>query len=107
MNEAIDLQTWFELSQLYADPRAGGLDSDQWPEFSGRPASPAAAGEPRARFRRPCRSRAGDAEGPRTAFATLFHDPYYQRHIAGMPVVRNQATESTARPPAGAHPLSR
>src|SRR5215831_14267180 len=92
----MDFKDYFELTQLYAD-YASAVDSgnwDLWPEF----------------FTDPCVYRLQPRENHERGFPlatlsftsrgmlrdrvygikeTLFHDPYYQRHIVGMPVVRS------------------
>jgi salicylate 5-hydroxylase small subunit len=91
----IGFEDWFALAQLYAD-YASAVDSgnwDLWPGF----------------FTDPCVYRLQPRENHERGFPlatlsftsqgmlkdrvygikeTLFHDPYYQRHVVGMPVVR-------------------
>lgn len=95
MNTAISFEDWFALTQLYAD-YASAVDSgnwELWPEF----------------FTDDCNYRLQPRENHERGFPlatlaltskgmlkdrvygikeTLFHDPYYQRHIVGSPVVR-------------------
>jgi salicylate 5-hydroxylase small subunit len=91
----IDTQTWLELQQLYAD-YALALDAgqwDRWPDF----------------FTDPCVYKLQSRENHERGFPlatlsltsrgmlldrvygisqTIFHDPYYQRHVVGAAVVR-------------------
>ena len=91
----LDSEEWFELTQLYAD-YASALDAadwDRWPEF----------------FTERCSYRLQPRENHERGFPlatlsfesqamlrdrvygireTLFHDPYYQRHVVGTPLVR-------------------
>ncbi|HEX5685830.1 MAG TPA: aromatic-ring-hydroxylating dioxygenase subunit beta [Ideonella sp.] len=92
----INFEDWLALTQLYAD-YASAVDSgnwDLWPEF----------------FADPCIYRLQPRENHERGFPlatlsftskgmlkdrvygikeTLFHDPYYQRHIVGTPIVRS------------------
>ena len=92
----INFEDWLALTQLYAD-YASAVDSgnwDLWPEF----------------FTDPCVYRLQPRENHERGFPlatlsftskgmlkdrvygikeTLFHDPYYQRHIVGTPIVRS------------------
>jgi salicylate 5-hydroxylase small subunit len=98
MNTNIEFQDWLALTQLYAD-YASAVDSgnwDLWPEF----------------FTDKCVYRLQPRENHERGFPlatlaftskgmlkdrvygikeTLFHDPYYQRHVVGSPVIRNVA----------------
>lgn len=91
----LDFDDWLALTQLYAD-YASAVDAghwDQWPEF----------------FTDPCVYRIQPRENHERGFPlatlsftskgmlkdrvygikeTLFHDPYYQRHVVGLPVLR-------------------
>jgi salicylate 5-hydroxylase small subunit len=91
----INFEDWLALTQLYAD-YASAVDSgpfDSWPEF----------------FTDDCVYRLQPRENHERGFPlatlsftskgmlkdrvygiqeTLFHDPYYQRHVVGTPVVR-------------------
>ncbi len=91
----VDLPTWFGLQQLYAD-YASAVDSGQWdlwPEF----------------FTEQCVYKLQPRENHERGFPlctlsltskgmlkdrvygiqeTLYHDPYYQRHVVGAPTVR-------------------
>lgn len=95
MTPTIDFQDWLALNQLYAD-YASAVDSgnwDLWPEF----------------FTEQCVYRLQPRENHERGFPlatlsftskgmlkdrvygiqeTLYHDPYYQRHVVGAPVVR-------------------
>jgi salicylate 5-hydroxylase small subunit len=98
MSTNIDFEDWLALTQLYAD-YASAVDSgnwELWPEF----------------FTDPCIYRLQPRENHERGFPlatlsftskgmlkdrvygitqTLFHDPYYQRHVVGSPVVRGIA----------------
>ena len=91
----VDMQTWFGIQQLYAD-YATAVDSgqfDSWPEF----------------FTEQCVYKLQPRENHERGFPlatlfltskgmlkdrvygiseTLYHDPYYQRHVVGAPIVR-------------------
>jgi len=93
--KGLSVEDWFSLNQLYAD-YALAVDSgrwDAWPEF----------------FIEDCRYRLQPRENHERGFPlatlsfeskgmlkdrvygiqeTLFHDPYYQRHVVGTPVIR-------------------
>ena len=95
MSPHLNFEDWLALTQLYAD-YASAVDSghwDLWPEF----------------FTEQCVYRLQPRENHERGFPlatlsftskgmlkdrvygikeTLFHDPYYQRHIVGTPVVR-------------------
>ena len=96
MGKHLNFEDWLALNQLYAD-YASAVDSgdwDIWPEF----------------FTEQCVYRLQPRENHERGFPlatlsftskgmlkdrvygikeTLFHDPYYQRHIVGTPVVRS------------------
>lgn len=96
MSTTPNFEDWLALTQLYAD-YASAVDSGQWelwPEF----------------FTDPCVYRLQPRENHERGFPlatlsftskgmlkdrvygikeTLFHDPYYQRHVVGMPIVRS------------------
>jgi salicylate 5-hydroxylase small subunit len=96
MNTTITFEDWLALTQLYAD-YASAVDSNNWslwPEF----------------FTDDCVYRLQPRENHERGFPlatlsfsskgmlkdrvygiqeTLFHDPYYQRHVTGTPVVRS------------------
>ena len=91
----VDMNTWFGIQQLYAD-YASAVDSgnwDLWPEF----------------FTEQCFYKLQPRENHERGFPlctlsltskgmlkdrvygikeTLYHDPYYQRHVVGAPIVR-------------------
>ena len=95
MATPLNFEDWLELNQLYAD-YASAVDSghwDLWPDF----------------FTDDCMYRLQPRENHERGFPlatlafsskgmlrdrvygikeTLFHDPYYQRHVTGTPVVR-------------------
>jgi salicylate 5-hydroxylase small subunit len=95
MSAHLNFEDWLALNQLYAD-YASAVDSgnwDLWPEF----------------FTEQCVYRLQPRENHERGFPlatlsftskgmlkdrvygikeTLFHDPYYQRHLVGTPVVR-------------------
>ena len=95
MSANLNFEDWFALNQLYAD-YASAVDTgnwDLWPEF----------------FTEQCVYRLQPRENHERGFPlatlsftskgmlkdrvygikeTLFHDPYYQRHVVGAPVVR-------------------
>ena len=94
----VDMNTWFGIQQLYAD-YASAVDSghwDLWPEF----------------FTEQCVYKLQPRENHERGFPlctlsltskgmlkdrvygikeTLYHDPYYQRHVVGAPIVRKVA----------------
>ncbi len=98
MATLISFEDWLALNQLYAD-YASAVDSnhwDLWPDF----------------FTDDCVYRLQPRENHERGFPlatlsftskgmlkdrvygiqeTLFHDPYYQRHVVGMPLVRDVA----------------
>lgn len=91
----LNFEDWLALTQLYAD-YASAVDSGQWdlwPEFFTddcvyrlQPRENHERGFPLATLSFTSKGMLKDrAYGIRE---TLFHDPYYQRHIVGMPVVR-------------------
>ena len=92
---ALGFDDWYALTQLYAD-YASAVDSghwDFWPEFFSddcvyrlQPRENFDRGLPLATLRFLSKGMLKDrVYGIRE---TLFHDPYYQRHIVGMPVIR-------------------
>jgi salicylate 5-hydroxylase small subunit len=91
----MDFQDYFELTQLYAD-YASAVDSGQWdlwPEFFTEACSYRL--QPRENFDRgfPLATLSFESKGMLKDRVygireTLFHDPYYQRHVVGAPVVR-------------------
>ena len=92
----IDFATWQALSQLYAD-YASAVDSgnwELWPEFFTddcvyrlQPRENHERGFPLATLSFESKGMLRDrVYGIRE---TLFHDPYYQRHVVGAPLVRS------------------
>ena len=91
----IDWPDYFELTQLYAD-YASALDQadwDRWPEFFIEECSYRL--QPRENFERgfPLATLSFESKGMLKDRVygirdTLFHDPYYQRHIIGTPMLR-------------------
>lgn len=93
----VDMQTWFGIQQLYAN-YSSAVDSGQWdlwPEF----------------FTEQCVYKIQPRENHERGFPlstlsltskgmlkdrvygiseTLYHDPYYQRHVVGTPIVRKE-----------------
>lgn len=91
----LNAEEWFELTQLYAE-YASALDAadwDRWPEFFTeactyrlQPRENHERGFPLATLSFESRGMLRDrVYGIRE---TLFHDPYYQRHVVGTPLVR-------------------
>ena len=91
----MDFQDYFELSQLYAD-YASAVSSGQWelwPEFFTEDCSYRL--QPRENYDRgfPLATLSFESKGMLKDRVygireTLFHDPYYQRHVVGAPAVR-------------------
>lgn len=91
----VDIQTWFSIQQLYAD-YAAAVDSgnwDSWPEFFTEQCTYKI--QPRENFERgfPLATLALTSKGMLKDRVygiqeTLYHDPYYQRHVVGAPIVR-------------------
>ena len=91
----MDFQDYIALTQLYAD-YAAAVDSghwDLWPEFFVEECSYRL--QPRENHERgfPLSTLAFDSQAMLRDRVygikeTLFHDPYYQRHVVGAPVVR-------------------
>jgi salicylate 5-hydroxylase small subunit len=91
----VDLPTWLGLQQLYAD-YALAVDSGQWdlwPEFFTEQCVYKL--QPRENFERgfPLCTLLFTSKGMLKDRVygireTLYHDPYYQRHVVGAPVVR-------------------
>jgi salicylate 5-hydroxylase small subunit len=94
----VDLQTWFGIQQLYAD-YAIAVDSgkwDQWPEFFTEQCVYKV--QPRENFERgfPLATLSLTSKGMLKdrvygISETIYHDPYYQRHVVGAPMVRKVA----------------
>ena len=91
----VDMNTWFGIQQLYAD-YASAVDSghwDLWPEFFTEDGIYRL--QPRENHERgfPLATMAFTSKGMLKDRAygikeTLFHDPYYQRHVVSAPIVR-------------------
>jgi salicylate 5-hydroxylase small subunit len=91
----MEFQDYFELSQLYAE-YASAVSSGQWdlwPEFFTEDCIYRL--QPRENFERgfPLATLSFESKGMLKDRVygireTLFHDPYYQRHVVGAPVVR-------------------
>ena len=91
----MDFQDYFELTQLYAN-YASAMSSGEWelwPEFFIEECSYRL--QPRENFDRgfPLATLSFESKGMLKDRVygireTLFHDPYYQRHVVGAPVVR-------------------
>jgi salicylate 5-hydroxylase small subunit len=95
MNTNLRFEDWLALTQLYAD-YAAVVDSgnwDLWPEFFTDPCVYRL--QPRENYERgfPLATLSFTSKGMLKdriygIKETLFHDPYYQRHVVGSPVVR-------------------
>ena len=95
MTPYLNFENWLALTQLYAD-YASAVDSghwDLWPEFFTEQCVYRL--QPRENFERgfPLATLSFTSKGMLKDRVygikeTLFHDPYYQRHIVGQPVVR-------------------
>lgn len=95
MSTNLNFEDWLALTQLYAD-YASAVDSgdwDLWPEFFTEQCVYRL--QPRENFDRgfPLATLSFTSKGMLKdriygIKETLFHDPYYQRHIVGAPVVR-------------------
>ena len=93
--DTLDFRDYYELTRLYAD-YASAVDSgdwDLWPEFFTEDCSYRL--QPRENFDRgfPLATLSFESKGMLRDRVygikeTLFHDPYYQRHVVGAPVVR-------------------
>jgi salicylate 5-hydroxylase small subunit len=91
----VDMQTWLGIQQLYAD-YASAIDSGQfdlWPEFFTeqcvyklQPRENYERGFPLATLSLTSKGMLKDRVYGITE--TLYHDPYYQRHVVGAAVVR-------------------
>ena len=91
----MNFQDYFELSQLYADyaSAVSSGDWEKWPEFFTDDCIYRL--QPRENFERgfPLATLSFESKGMLKDRVygireTLFHDPYYQRHVVGAPVVR-------------------
>jgi salicylate 5-hydroxylase small subunit len=95
MNTNLRFEDWLALTQLYAD-YAAAVDSGNWnlwPEFFTDPCVYRL--QPRENYERgfPLATLSFTSKGMLKdriygIKETLFHDPYYQRHVVGSPVVR-------------------
>ena len=91
----VDLPTWLAIQQLYAD-YASAVDSGQWdlwPEFftetcvyKVQPRENHERGFPLATLF--LTSKAMLKDRVYGISETIYHDPYYQRHVVGAPMVR-------------------
>mgnify|MGYP000119503815 FL=1 len=91
----VDMATWLAIQQLYAD-YAAAVDSGQWslwPEFFTEQCVYKV--QPRENFERgfPLATLFLTSKGMLKDRVygiqeTLYHDPYYQRHVVGAPIVR-------------------
>jgi salicylate 5-hydroxylase small subunit len=91
----LDPDTWFEIQQLYAD-YAHAVDSGQWdlwPEFFTEQCVYKL--QPRENFERgfPLATLLLTSKGMLKdrvygISETIYHDPYYQRHVVGAPLLR-------------------
>ncbi len=95
MNAPMDPQDYFELTQLYADyaSAVSSGDWELWPEFFTEECTYRL--QPRENFERgfPLATLSFESKGMLKDRVygireTLFHDPYYQRNVCGVPVVR-------------------
>lgn len=99
MGANLNFEEWLALTQLYAD-YAAAVDSgnwDLWPEFFTDPCVYRL--QPRENHERglPLATLAFTSKGMLKDRVygikeTLFHDPYYQRHVVGTPVIRSAAS---------------
>jgi salicylate 5-hydroxylase small subunit len=96
MSTNISFEDWLALAQLYADYAAvvDAGDWDRWVEFFTDPCVYRL--QPRENHERgfPLATLSFTSKGMLKDRAygikeTLFHDPYYQRHVVGTPVVRS------------------
>ena len=95
MNASINFDDWLALNQLYAD-YAAAVDSGDWnlwPEFFVEDCVYRL--QPRENYERgfPLATLSFTSKGMLKDRVygikeTLFHDPYYQRHIVGAPLIR-------------------
>jgi salicylate 5-hydroxylase small subunit len=91
----VDLQTWFAVQQLYAD-YAIAIDSGKWhlwPEFFTEKCVYKL--QPRENYERGFplatlffSSKAMLIDRVYGITETIYHDPYYQRHVVGAPLVK-------------------
>jgi salicylate 5-hydroxylase small subunit len=91
----VDLQTWFAIQQLYAD-YSTSIDSGKWnlwPEFFTEKCVYKL--QPRENYERGFplatlffSSKAMLIDRVYGITETIYHDPYYQRHVVGSPLVK-------------------
>jgi salicylate 5-hydroxylase small subunit len=96
----IEFTEWLAVSQLYAE-YAAAVDSgnwDTWPDFFTDDCLYRL--QPRENFERgfPLATLSFTGKGMLrdrvyAVKETLFHDPYYQRHVVGIPIIRNVDAE--------------
>ena len=96
-NTPMDMQTWFEIQQLYAE-YALALDSGNWALWPGffteqcvyklQPRENHDRGLPLATLLLTSKGMLLDRVYGITE--TIYHDPYYQRHVVGTPVLRKR-----------------
>ena len=96
MSPALNFEDWFALNQLYAN-YASAVDSGNWDLWPGfftddcvyrlQPRENHERGFPLATLA--FTSKAMLKDRVYGIKETLFHDPYYQRHVVGTPVVRS------------------
>ncbi|OUM00852.1 aromatic-ring-hydroxylating dioxygenase subunit beta [Variovorax sp. JS1663] len=96
----MDFQDYFELSQLYANyaSAVSSGDWEKWPEFFTDDCTYRL--QPRENFERgfPLATLSFESKGMLRDRVygireTLFHDPYYQRHVVGAPVVKKAESD--------------
>jgi salicylate 5-hydroxylase small subunit len=97
----IDFPTWLALTRLYAD-YAAALDAaewDKWPEFFTEECSYKL--QPRENYERgfPLCTLSFESKGMLKdrvygISETIFHDPYYQRHVVGAPRILRAGEEA-------------
>jgi salicylate 5-hydroxylase small subunit len=97
----VNMQTWFDIQQLYSD-YASAIDSGKWnlwPEFFTekciyklQPRENYERGFPLATLFFSSKAMLKDRVFGITE--TIYHDPYYQRHVIGAPVIRKVEDDS-------------
>lgn len=96
----MDFQTYYELTQLYARYACvlSAAEWEAWPEFFVEDCVYKL--QPRENHERgfPLATLAFDSKGMLKDRVygireTLFHDPYYQRHVVGAPLIRSAAPD--------------
>ena len=96
----VDMPTWFSIQQLYAD-YAAAVDSGQWdlwPEFFTeecvyklQPRENHERGFPLATLSLTSKGMLKDRVYGISE--TIYHDPYYQRHVVSAPVIRSASSD--------------